>query len=78
MKRLPARRWGETKDFEGIAVYLASDESEFVTVQTLVIDGGATARGVGMWDFRPDDPMMHIAGLTRGTTGLGHDLHKVE
>lgn len=42
MKRLPARRWGETKDFEGIAVYLASDESAYHTGDAILIDGGYT------------------------------------
>lgn len=42
MKRLPARRWGETKDFEGIAVYLASDESAYHTGDSVLIDGGYT------------------------------------
>jgi len=40
MKRTPARRWGDPKDFEGIAVYLASDASRFHTGDTLCIDGG--------------------------------------
>jgi NAD(P)-dependent dehydrogenase (short-subunit alcohol dehydrogenase family) len=42
MKRIPARRWGETKDFEGIAVYLASDESSYHTGDAVLIDGGYT------------------------------------
>ena len=40
----PIRRLGETSDIGGMALYLASDESEWVTGQTMVIDGGATAR----------------------------------
>ena len=40
MKRTPARRWGETRDFEGIAVYLASDESAYHTGDAIRIDGG--------------------------------------
>jgi NAD(P)-dependent dehydrogenase (short-subunit alcohol dehydrogenase family) len=40
MKRLPARRWGEPRDFEGIAVYLASDESAYHTGDAILIDGG--------------------------------------
>ncbi len=38
--RTPARRWGTTADFEGIAVYLASNASNFHTGDTLCIDGG--------------------------------------
>lgn len=38
--RTPARRWGKTADFEGIAVYFASRASDFHTGDTLCIDGG--------------------------------------
>ena len=40
VKRTPARRWGNPEDFEGIAVYLASDASRFHTGDTIRVDGG--------------------------------------
>jgi NAD(P)-dependent dehydrogenase (short-subunit alcohol dehydrogenase family) len=40
LPRIPMRRWGETRDFGGIAVYLASDASAYHTGDTLLIDGG--------------------------------------
>jgi NAD(P)-dependent dehydrogenase (short-subunit alcohol dehydrogenase family) len=40
IKRTPAQRWGDPSDFEGIAVYLASDASRFHTGDTLCVDGG--------------------------------------
>ncbi|MBD3347425.1 MAG: SDR family oxidoreductase [Chitinivibrionales bacterium] len=40
VKRTPLRRWGEPDDFEGAAVFLASDASRFVTGQVLYVDGG--------------------------------------
>lgn len=39
-QRTPARRWGQPRDLEGIAVYLASDASRFHTGDTIRIDGG--------------------------------------
>ncbi len=42
MKRIPARRWGDASDFEGIAVYLASDASRYHTGDAILIDGGYT------------------------------------
>lgn len=42
MPRIPARRWGESDDFGGIAVYLASDASAYTTGEQFVIDGGYT------------------------------------
>jgi len=38
--RIPLRRWGESEDWGGIAVYLASKESGFHTGDTFRIDGG--------------------------------------
>ncbi len=39
----PIPRVGKTSELGGIALYLASDDSSFVTGQTFVVDGGATA-----------------------------------
>lgn len=40
LPRVPLRRWGTGADFEGIAVYLASDASAYHTGDVFVIDGG--------------------------------------
>lgn len=40
--RVPMQRWGESAEFGGIAVYLASDASTFHTGDCIVIDGGYT------------------------------------
>lgn len=40
----PIPRIGTPEEIGGLALYLASDESSFVTGQTFVVDGGATAR----------------------------------
>lgn len=42
VNRIPVRRFGETRDFAGIAVYLASDASSFHTGDRIVIDGAYT------------------------------------
>ena len=38
--RIPQRRWGVPADFGPIAVYFASDSSEYHSGDTVVIDGG--------------------------------------
>ena len=40
ISRVPMRRWGEPKDFSGIAVYLASDASAYHSGDMFVVDGG--------------------------------------
>jgi gluconate 5-dehydrogenase len=39
-KRTPAGRWGDPAEIAGLAVFLASSASDYVTGQMLVIDGG--------------------------------------
>ena len=39
-KRTPAGRWGEPHEIAGLAVFLASSASDYVTGQILAIDGG--------------------------------------
>jgi 2-keto-3-deoxy-L-fuconate dehydrogenase len=40
--RQPMGRLGRTEEIARMAVYLASDDAEFVTGQAMVIDGGLT------------------------------------
>ena len=43
LTRTPADRWGEINDMRGIAVFLASAASDFVTGTAIPIDGGFSA-----------------------------------
>jgi len=43
IKKIPMRRLGEISDLIGATVFLASNFSDYMTGQTLVIDGGWTA-----------------------------------
>ena len=51
-------------------LFLASDQSEFVSGQCLVIDGGLLASGPNMFGFTGDSPLLRKAGLDQGTTGV--------
>jgi NAD(P)-dependent dehydrogenase (short-subunit alcohol dehydrogenase family) len=42
-ERTPMGRWGKLEEIEGIVIFLASAASDFITGQSLVIDGGWTA-----------------------------------
>ncbi|MBI4729494.1 MAG: SDR family oxidoreductase [Acidobacteria bacterium] len=39
----PIKRWGETSDVVGAAIWLASDAAAYVTGATILVDGGQTA-----------------------------------
>jgi len=43
--RTPAGRWGAPDDFAGIAVWLASPASDFVTGAAIPVDGGYSVQG---------------------------------
>ena len=45
LARTPAGRWGAPPDFAGIAVFLASSASDFVTGAAIPVDGGYSSQG---------------------------------
>ena len=45
LKRTPARRWGTIEDMAGVAVFLASSASDFVTGTFIPVDGGYSIQG---------------------------------
>ncbi len=45
LARTPAARWGMPSDFAGVAVFLASAASDFVTGTAIPVDGGFSVQG---------------------------------
>ena len=45
LSRTPAGRWGDIDEFQGIAVFLASRASDFVTGAVITVDGGYSVLG---------------------------------
>lgn len=41
IQQIPVRKLGETADFAGLAIWLLSPPSKFITGQTITVDGGA-------------------------------------
>ena len=46
LMRTPMKRFGNTEELVGAAVFLASDSASFVTGHVLAVDGGFLASGV--------------------------------
>ncbi|HES59786.1 MAG: 2-dehydro-3-deoxy-D-gluconate 5-dehydrogenase KduD [Calditrichaceae bacterium] len=44
LDRIPAGRWGEPEDLKGIAVFLASSASDYISGYTIAVDGGWLSR----------------------------------
>lgn len=44
LARIPAGRWGNAEDFKGVAVFLASRASSYVTGEVVTVDGGWIGR----------------------------------
>ncbi len=44
LDRIPAGRWGTPEDFQGVAVFLASDASNYVNGSIYLVDGGWMGR----------------------------------
>jgi len=45
LARTPAGRWGDIEDFEGVAIFLASAASNFITGTAIPVDGGFSVSG---------------------------------
>ena len=45
LSRTPAKRWGGIDDMAGVAVFLASSASDFVTGTAIPVDGGFSSQG---------------------------------
>jgi hypothetical protein len=69
---MPWPEVGRPDHIAACAVFLASDDSEFVTGDTMIVDGGMTAvsPGLTMHDTPVGVPPGFV-GVNRGTTGEG-------
>jgi NAD(P)-dependent dehydrogenase (short-subunit alcohol dehydrogenase family) len=47
MAHTPMKRFGNLKEIQGVAIFLASDSASFVTGEIVAVDGGFLAQGIG-------------------------------
>lgn len=72
---------GVGEHIAGAALFLASDDAEFVTGDALVVDGGLTAMGPALPRRMRDDAAsaaFQFVGLDKGTTGEPPVIRKLE
>jgi len=60
----PVKKPGLPEDIARAALYLASDDSAFVTGTHIVVDGGITVGGRHAWDAAAGSPFAAIFGMT--------------
>jgi NAD(P)-dependent dehydrogenase (short-subunit alcohol dehydrogenase family) len=46
-KHTPVARFGTAEEMVGAAIFLSSPSASYVTGETIIVDGGFLARGVG-------------------------------
>jgi len=51
LARTPAGRWGAPDDFAGIAVFLASPASDFLTGTAIPVDGGYSIADIALYAY---------------------------
>ena len=68
-RRQPWPDRGEPEVIADVAAFLCSDDARFITGETIKVDGGRLAQGLGLWGTGADNPFRRTAGVNRGTTG---------
>jgi len=66
----PLKRRGEGSDIAGAALFLAADDSAFITGQSITVDGGMLAQGPAVHGQAKNTRNLHRnVGMAHGTTG---------
>lgn len=78
-KAQPWPDYGRGEHIAGAAIFLGSDDAEFVTGEKLVVDGGLTAAGPELSKRFPRTSARNsrVSGITRGSTGEAPELRRL-
>jgi NAD(P)-dependent dehydrogenase (short-subunit alcohol dehydrogenase family) len=79
-KSQPWPEHGRGEHIAGAALFLASDDAEFVTGEHIVVDGGITASGPELSKKFPRTSGRNakVSGVTRGSTGEPPDIRRLD
>jgi hypothetical protein len=74
----PWPEYGRGEHIAGAALFLASDDSTFVTGEKIVVDGGLTAAGPELSRKFPKTSgrQSRYSGITKGSTGEAPELRR--
>ena len=72
--------YGRGEHIAGAALFLASDDAEFVTGEKIVVDGGLSAAGPELSKKFPRTSARNarVSGVTKGTTGAANEVHRLD
>ncbi len=74
----PWKQVGEARHIADAALFLASDEAEFITGESLVVDGGLTSAGPNLFGrMGADLSALGMRGVNRGSTGEPETFYPV-
>ncbi len=78
-KSQPWPDYGRGDHIAGAALFLASDDSEFVTGEALIVDGGLTAAGPELSKKFPRSSARNakVSGVTKGSTGDSNAIRRL-
>lgn len=78
-KSQPWPDYGRGDHIAGAALFLASDDAEFVTGEALVVDGGLTAAGPELSKKFPRSSARNakVTGVTKGSTGDANTIRRL-
>jgi len=78
-KSQPWPDYGRGEHIAGAALFLASDDAEFVTGEALIVDGGLTAAGPDLSRKFPRVSARNakVSGVTKGSTGEAPEIRRL-
>ncbi len=76
----PWPEYGDSSDIAGTALYLASEDSRFVTGEYIVVDGGLTAAGPELSCRLPKTSARDskVTGINKGNTGEASEVTRLD
>lgn len=79
-KSQPWPEFGDSEHIAATALFLASDESRFITGESIVVDGGLTAAGPELSKKFPRTSGRNskVSGITKGSTGEAAEITRLD